>query len=307
MTKIPLRSEVMSPSTRLETPPLSRAEPQRSSRLVTRGPVPLYAEAYGDPFAPGRVLCIHGAWQSLQCWHQCAQALAQAGSYVVSWDLPFHGLSGPFDEKLIPGGLWATSMQALIEEFDLQDVIILAWSFGGLVLGDYLRQYSADGIAGIILVGTALLEQSAEETWLTPLYEAHPFFAAVSSPDRQARLSTVPPFLRLLTNTPVESQTRYHLHLTMQAAAWRSGLAFEQGRTTPRPLPDLSQMPVLSLGGEHDPCFPPDVVEATRVVCPRMQALFYPCGHTPMLECPHLFQHDVQRFVHQHCSQSVPG
>jgi hypothetical protein len=44
-----------------------------------------------------------------------------AGSYMVLWDLPYHGLSGPFAEESICSGLWAASMQAIIEEFDLHE------------------------------------------------------------------------------------------------------------------------------------------------------------------------------------------
>lgn len=280
-----------------DTHPHSTLDPQRMSRLVTRGLVPLYAEAYGDPGAPHHVLCIHGAWQSLHCWHRLASALAGAGCYVVLWDLPFHGLSGPFAEEPVSAGLWAASMQAIIEEFDLFDVIVLAWSFGGMVVGDYLRQTGPDGIAGLVLVATALFEHAAEHIWMQTLLKHHSFFAATSTYDRQARLSAVPSFFHLLTASPLETEERYQVLLAMQTAAWQSGPAFILGRTPPAPLPDLSRMPVLSIAGEADTLFPPGVVQATSVVCPQTRQLLYPCGHTPMLECPQLFHHDVTHFL----------
>jgi pimeloyl-ACP methyl ester carboxylesterase len=277
--------------------PHSAPDPQRTSHLVTRGPVPLYAEAYGDPGAAQRVLCVHGAWQSLHCWHRLAFALAGAGCYVVLWDLPFHGLSGPVAEEPVSAGLWATSMQAMIEEFDLSDVVVVAWSFGGMVVGDYLRQCGSDGIAGLVLIATALFEHAAEQTWMHTLLTRHPFFAATSTHDRQARLAAVPSFFHLLTASPQQAEERHHSLLTMQHAAWRSGAAFILGRTTPAPLPDLTHMPVLAIAGEADPLFPPEVVQATSVMCPSARQLLYPCGHAPMLECPHLFHHDVTHFL----------
>src|SRR5437016_14491302 len=87
--------------------------------------------------------------------------------------------------------------------------------------------------------------------------------STITSPERLARMTAVPPFLRLLTSTPPDAETRYQLYQAMQMAAWRTGPAFQEGRVASAPLPDLSLMPVLSLCGRHDPCFPPDVVQAT--------------------------------------------
>lgn len=143
-----------------ETYPLSTLDLPRSSRLVVRGPIPLYAETYGNPDATQRVLCVHGTRQSLYCWHRLASALSGENCYVVLWDLPFHGLSGPFADEPISPGLWAASMQAIIEEFDLYEVVVLAWSFRGMVVGDYLRLGGPDGIAG----------------WTEPLWSVHAHF-----------------------------------------------------------------------------------------------------------------------------------
>jgi non-heme chloroperoxidase len=297
-------TETTSPNARMHLSLFREAEAmtfntERSSRLVTRGPVSLYAETYGDPGASRRVLCIHGAWQSLECFRRCATWLSHDDCYVVLWDLPFHGLSGPFEEKPVTAGLWADSVQAMIEEFDLHEVVLLAWSFGAIVVADYLRRAGPSGIAGLILVGTALLEPQAEETWMQALYETHPAMAAVSSPERLARITAVPYFYRLLSASPLEASVRYQVTLAMHMAAWRSGPAFQEGRVPSAPLPDLTLLPVLSLSGQHDPCFPPDVIQATSIVCPQTHSVLLPCGHTPMLECPHLFQHHVQRFLHQ--------
>lgn len=280
-----------------DTHPRSTSDSPRVSQLVTRGPVPLYAETYGDPGSSQRVLCVHGAWQSLYCWHRLAVTLAGADCYAVLWDLPFHGLSGPFADEPVSSGLWAASMQAIIEEFDLSEVVVLAWSFGGMVVGDYLRQTGSDGIAGLVLVGTALFEHAAEHLWMQTLLQRHPFFAATSTHDRQACLTAVPSFFHLLTACPLEAEERYQGLLVMQTAAWRNGPAFILGRATPAPLPDLSKVPVLFIVGETDTLFPPGVVQATSIVCPQVRQLLYPCGHTPLLECPHLLHHDVTHFL----------
>jgi pimeloyl-ACP methyl ester carboxylesterase len=175
--------------------------------------------------------------------------------------------------------------------------MVLAWSFGGMVVGDYLRQFGSDGIAGLVVITTALFEHAAERTWMHTLLTCHPFFAATSTHDRQTRLAAVPSFFHLLTASPRQAVEHHHVLLAMQAAAWRSGPAFILGRTPPAPLPDLSEMPVLSIAGEADALFPPSVVQATSVTCPQARQLLYPCGHTPILECPQLFHHDVTHFL----------
>lgn len=273
----------------------------RRSQTIIRGPVPLYTEAYGDPLSPYPVLCTHGLWQSLDAWREQCAFLAQSGCYVVAWDLPFHGLSGPFGESShVSPDFWAECLRAVIEEYDLFNVLLLAWSFGGLVVGDYLCRFGSTGLAGLVLVGSALLDQEGETEWMTNTLALSPSLAGLLSTDRLERLQAVPPFFLLLTATPQAPADRYRTLLSMQHAAWRlDGSVLIQGRTMSRSLPPLAHLPTLLIAGEHDPCFPPEVVQSSRTYVPQAESLVYPCGHFPMREAAALLNTDVLHFVFQ--------
>ena len=55
------------------------------------------------------------------------------------------------------GRLWADDLAAVIEQTGLQSPVVVAWSYGGLVVSDYLRAYGDAGIAAINLVGAAVI------------------------------------------------------------------------------------------------------------------------------------------------------
>ena len=60
---------------------------------------------------------------------------------IVTFDLRGHGLSekplGP--EHYASGKLWADDLAAVIEQIGLERPTLVAWSYGGYVVADYLR------------------------------------------------------------------------------------------------------------------------------------------------------------------------
>jgi pimeloyl-ACP methyl ester carboxylesterase len=49
--------------------------------------------------------------------------------------------------------LWAEDVKAVIDTFRLQRPILSGWSYGGLVIADYIRLYGTDEIGGVNFVG----------------------------------------------------------------------------------------------------------------------------------------------------------
>src|SRR5262245_22300071 len=130
------------------------ARPTATYEIRGAGGLRLHVREWGDP--EGReLLLIHGWSQSDLCWaHQVGGDLA-AGSRIVTFDLRGHGLSeSPSDpDQYADGRLWADDLAAVIDQTGLQSPAVVAWSYGGLVLSDYLRIYGDAGIAAINLVG----------------------------------------------------------------------------------------------------------------------------------------------------------
>jgi non-heme chloroperoxidase len=113
---------------------------------------------YGNTKGPP-VVFLHGWSQSHLSWRaQLESELAESLDLVVM-DLRGHGASqapaGP--ENYTDGDLWAEDVRAVIETLGLDRPLLVGWSYGGLVVADYLRRYGDGAIAGINFVSASLV------------------------------------------------------------------------------------------------------------------------------------------------------
>jgi non-heme chloroperoxidase len=74
---------------------------------------------------------------------------------MITYDLRGHGNS---DKPLEPAKYqetkaWADEVQAVIERAKLKRPVLVGWSYGGRVIGDYLTIHGAAGLAGLNYVG----------------------------------------------------------------------------------------------------------------------------------------------------------
>ena len=99
------------------------------------------------------ILFIHG---TSQCWLTWSRQMSSdlADDYrLVAMDLRGHGLSDRPREGYTDSRLWADDVNAAIHALSLDHPILCGWSYGPLVILDYIRHYGEDGIGGINLVG----------------------------------------------------------------------------------------------------------------------------------------------------------
>ena len=104
-------------------------------------------------------MLVHGWSQSQLCWsRQTAGPLAD-DFRLVTFDLRGHGMSEkPLDaEPYVDARLWADDLNAVIEQLELDRPVLVGWSYGGYVVTDYLAAYGETAIAGVDLVGAAVL------------------------------------------------------------------------------------------------------------------------------------------------------
>ena len=122
------------------------------------GGLRLHVREWGDREAPS-ILFVHGWSQSDLCWGgQVASPLAR-DFHLVSFDLRGHGMSDrPRDpEHYTDPQLWAQDVAAVIAATELDRPVVVAWSYGGFVVCDYIREYGEQTIAGVDLVGGAVV------------------------------------------------------------------------------------------------------------------------------------------------------
>ena len=72
---------------------------------------------------------------------------------LVAMDLRGHGSSARPRDGYDDSRLWAADVDAAIRELELERPILCGWSYGPIVILDYIRHYGEERIGGIHLVG----------------------------------------------------------------------------------------------------------------------------------------------------------
>ena len=287
-----------------DTLPERPQEAQRYHRIAGPG-MQLAVVTYGDPSNPA-LLLVHGALQSQLCWRYQYEALAQQ-YYVVALDLPWHG-----DSSLVPSDvvstpeIWADSIRAVIVSLHLLDrpLCIGCWSFGGLVIRNYISRYGLGKIQGLLSVASILpgmafslsaLFQKPDAAFVTEQL-------ANTQGDLQQRIGAVERFVVNLTNAPLDPLERYLTY----GYNLRSFLALEHlGASLMADVADDANaflanitVPVLLVHGDQDALVPVELAQQTAQRLAVSNLLVYPkCGHSPFVEYADRFNRDVAQFL----------
>ncbi|NUS42738.1 MAG: alpha/beta hydrolase [Streptomycetaceae bacterium] len=99
------------------------------------------------------LVLLHGWASNLQCWGAAADALAERFR-VVAVDLRGHGYSGAPAAGYDDPANWAADVAAVLAAEGIAgNAVLLGWSYGGLVLTDYLAEHGTSAVAGVIYAG----------------------------------------------------------------------------------------------------------------------------------------------------------
>jgi pimeloyl-ACP methyl ester carboxylesterase len=256
----------------------------------------LHVREWGDPQGPP-ILFVHGWSQSQLCWsRQTAGALAE-DFRLVTFDLRGHGMSEkPLDAAAYADArLWGADLNAVIEQLELDRPVVVAWSYGGYVVTDYVAAYGEGAIAGVDLVGAAVLRTPSFEHVGPGLLENA---GDACSPDLPASIAAMRRFLRACTNRPLSD------HDWATALCWnmvvpsevRAAL-FAREIDADDVLSRLS-VPVLVTHGLADAIVLPSMAEHVVRVCPTARASWYEdVGHLPFVEDSGRFDHELAEFA----------
>jgi non-heme chloroperoxidase len=115
------------------------------------GGLKLHVVEDGNP--NGRpLLFIHGWSQSYLAWVNQFDPSLTGTFRVVAMDNRGHGLSDKPRDVYGESKLWADDINSVITELNLDRPIVSAWSYGGMVICDYLRVYGESNLGGVHFV-----------------------------------------------------------------------------------------------------------------------------------------------------------
>lgn len=104
--------------------------------------------------ATGRpIVFIHGFSQCSLSWTRQLNSGLADRYRLVAMDIRGHGRSERPRDVYADSRLWADDLRAVIQSLSLDHPILCGWSYGPLVILDYLRHYGEDDIGGINFVG----------------------------------------------------------------------------------------------------------------------------------------------------------
>lgn len=113
--------------------------------------VRLHVRTAGPVDAPPVVL-LHGWAQTSRAWtHQLTGSLARSFRLYAA-DLRGHGASDRPETGYDLAAEWAADVSALLDLAG-RPAVLAGWSYGGLVITDYLRERGTDRVAGLVYVG----------------------------------------------------------------------------------------------------------------------------------------------------------
>jgi pimeloyl-ACP methyl ester carboxylesterase len=166
-----------------------------SHKVTGGGGAQLHVVESGNP--RGRaILYLHGL---SQCWLQWGRQLNSdlAQDYrLVAMDMRGHGLSDKPAQGYDDSKLWADDVNAVINSLGLDKPVLCGWSYGPLLILDYIRHFGEDRIGGLHFVGAATKLGSDDAiAVLTPEFLG--LLPGLFSTDVKESVSTLHPFLRL--------------------------------------------------------------------------------------------------------------
>lgn len=286
----------MEASRTLEDTPTAPTAPIATYDIRGARGVRLHAREWGNPSGPA-ILFIHGWSQCDLCWtKQTSGALADRYR-MVTFDLRGHGLSQKPSEPdhYTDAQCWADDLAAVIDQTGLERPVLVAWSYGGYVVTDYLRAHGDKAIGGIVLSGAAVLLMPSFDCIGPGLLDNA---QGMCTPDLSANIAALRRFLRACTAQPlVEDDWTAGLCWNMIVPSEVRAALFARDIDGRDALATVG-VPVLVAHGRADTVVLPAMSEQTIRCCPTATPSWYDdIGHMPFWEANERFDRELSDFV----------
>jgi non-heme chloroperoxidase len=285
-------------ATSLEARPSTFCErvPVRVHSVRGGGGLPLSVYDAGDLYGPP-LLFIHGFSQCHLAWRQQFQSALGLGFRLVALDLRGHGRSDKPRGGYGDSRLWAEDLQAVISGLHLERPLLVGWSYGAMVIADYLRHYGQEHLSGIHFV-SAMVKSGSEEAFALFAPEMLALIPGLFAQDDATCRASLEAFTALLHHQPVAPEIREQVLAYNQGVPpyVREGLG-SRAVDNDDVLHRLT-LPVLVSHGLEDRVLLPESGHHIASVVPDAQVSFYPgVGHSPFWEDSRRFNRELAAFA----------
>jgi non-heme chloroperoxidase len=289
---------------------MAETDHMASGRMKTHtvrggGGLRLHVREWGNVDKPP-ILFIHGWSQNHLCWAKQYESALADEFRLVAYDLRGHGMSeAPLEPKhYTDGRLWSDDVAAIIAELGLDRTVLVGWSYGSIVICDYLRLHGEDRVAALNFVeGVAKLGEAAFGTLIGPGFLDH--FVGATVGDLPTNIGAMRSFVHTCVVKPVSDddlETAVCWNVAVPAAI-RANLAAREIDCDD--VLRALEVPLLVTQGRADTVVLPQMAEHVLSTCPTAEVSWYDgVGHVPHLEDPERFNRELAELTRR--ARQVP-
>jgi non-heme chloroperoxidase len=193
--------------------------------------------------------------------------------------------------------LWAEDVRAVIDTLELESPILSGWSYGGLVISDYVSCYGEDAIAGTNWVGAV---SRMGEPLIAPGFLHDRFIALVPgfvSENVAESTAALQELIRLCAHQELSTDEWYlFVGVTHSAPPYvRQGLLLRDVDNDQ--IVARMRTPMLLSCGEDDGVVKPAMHDRLMELRPDAKLSLYPgVGHAPFWEAADRFNRELAEF-----------
>lgn len=262
------------------------------------GGMNLHVREWGDPEGVP-ILFIHGWSQSHLSWRKQYESHLAGEFRLAALDLRGHGMSdAPLEaENYTEARLWADDIAAVIDRLDLDRPVLVAWSYGGLIVSDYIRAHGQTAIGGVNYVGGAVtLNEAAFGTFFGPGFLD--YVEGATQPDLPTGIETMRAFLRGCAARAVPADDFERMLAFNMTVPFKVRAGLVARRTDSDDVLESMTVPVLATHGREDRVALPAMTEHVLNLCPTATASWYDgVGHMPFMEDAERFNAELSAFA----------
>jgi non-heme chloroperoxidase len=260
------------------------------------GGLRLHVQETGNPQGKP-ILFIHGFSQCRLAWNKQLHSDLAKDFRLMAMDIRGHGLSGKPRDVYGDSRLWADDIQAVITTLGSDKPVLVGWSYGGIIMSDYVAAYGEDRVAGTCWVGAV---SRLGEPLVQGGFIGADFLALVPGFFSENVSESVPALEKFARLCLYEEPAPEDLYLFLGCCAIvppsvRQGLFARNLNNDP--VIERMRKPMLLIYGQRD-------MIALHTMCTHLAGLAkhskvssYPnVGHAPFWEAPERFNRELGEF-----------
>ncbi len=258
----------------------------------------LHVRETGNPRGKS-ILFIHGFSLNGLTWNKQLHSALAKEFRLVAMDIRGHGLSEKPRDVYGDSKMWADDVHAVITALGLDKPVLSGWSYGGVIMLDYIKHYGEDEIAGTNWVGAV---SRLGEPLVQPGFLGADFLALVPgffSENVGESAAALQELVRLCVfEEPSPEDLCFFLGCTAMVPPYvRQGL-FSRNVNNDAVIEQIRKLMLLSYG-EHDRIVSPSMGKHMAGLASQATLSIYPqAGHAPFWEVPERFNRELGDFRH---------